>query len=650
MCRVEERVYIGADGNRSKFEDTYPCNKARNGRLCAKVNRRTTEYYPKKGTISRNDTPSPINPPTPVGTGTYIVQQRRPSSSGGRPSTRDGLKAIKPEIVIEFGSKNDKNKVSVSAKTYKRPTIVTSSVDDVAVESLASDASHTIRTGFPEAPIPPLVTPYAHTDSYGTTPTIHHGYHHRQTSSTSSFTGSSRTPSLYVTSDPDYDSPTTTRNTRLPPAIIHNPSTTNAPPSPSRPRIHGGNSSAPYNTALVTPHYLQESYPQEGLFPMDYQDFADRSGSSHASSSASIQSRRGKDHDQPRKKKSDDRRQLDEFNRSITEALAKEEKENIKQVRFELGRAESRTKERAETLLAEKEKQRARDREEARRRASQEREREREREREQKEKLKTSMANSSSKRPAAPRRASISMTQSQLDEQRRLLAADLGHMQGESRATEAREREENLLLLKQKQQDTSYYNPRTGPMPIEAPTLTRRDSQSRRNSVSAETRPPTIGRTNSNRRASIVQPNPPAINTHGTSNYPRPANPRSHAPPPVSFPSNFSTRPQSTRHPSFSTHENPFAAPPSRGSNSSIENPFAPAQPVASPPVTVHQDPWDARYMLDSLPAAKPAPNTQYSRTGAARPSARFPSHDVDYVTDSDEEVTTTHGHGRKRW
>src|SRR4051812_23716260 len=105
MCRIEERIYVRADGNRSKFEETFHCDKARGGRLCAKVNRRTTEYYPKNGTLTREDTPSPINPPTPNSPETYLVQQRRPSPTVPGPSPRDGQKIVKPEIIIEFGSK-----------------------------------------------------------------------------------------------------------------------------------------------------------------------------------------------------------------------------------------------------------------------------------------------------------------------------------------------------------------------------------------------------------------------------------------------------------------------------------------------------------------------------------------------------------------
>ena len=650
------------------FEDAYPCDKARHGRLCAKVKRRTTEYYPKKGTIARNDTPSPINPPTPTGTGTYLVQQRRPSSSSGRPSTSDKTKAIKPEIIIEFPSRNDKSKkypsISVSGKASKRISIGSGSIDDVAVESPGSDASHTIRTGYPEASLPPHPAAYGHADGYNTPPTISrgHGYHHRHTSSTSSYTGSSQPPSLYVTSDPDYDSPTKTRDARLPPAIHH--SSSGAPSSPSKPRGQTSISSGGYNITLVTPNdRTHDTHASESLYAADYHDFADRSASSHASSGASGKSRRPRDSEQPRKKKDEERRRQEQMDREDAETRAKDE--NVKQVRFELGRAESRAKERAETLLAEKEKQRAADREETRRRERQEREDEAARER-KKEKIKVPAGNSSSKRLSQSRRSSKTLTAAEAEEQRRLLAADLGQMQGESLLAEARDREERNALLRQQQQDPSYYNPRTGGMSGNGSGLVRRDSVTRRGSISATDARPTLTRANSTstRRTSIVQPNPPQINTQVQPGYTRTPSARTHAPPPVSFPSNFNTRPPSARRPSFSSQENPFAAPPTRGSGSSIDNPFVPAPQVLSPSVTVHQDPWDARTMRDALPNTRQTSDGRYTmeRRGAdvinsagthsaareaTRAMGRVAGFAHDYETDSDDDVTQ--GHARRR-
>jgi hypothetical protein len=643
MCRVEERVYIGADGNRSKFEDTYPCDKSRNGRLCSKVKKRTTEYYPKKGVLARNNTPSPINPPTPTGTGSYLVQQVRPTSSSGRPSTRDGQKATKParEIVIEFGPSKDRTKkypsFSVSTKPSKRLSYGASSVasNEGAIESPGSDS---VRTGFPEAPLPAQAIGYGHSDGFShITPTTSHGFHHRNTSST----GSSRTPSLYITSDPDYDSPTTARTSRIPSTVIHN---SRAPSSPSRPRIQTGGSSNNYSTHVVTPKtYAPDTHTPDGLYPLDYPEFADRSASSHASSGASGQSRRGKEQDYASRKKDDERRRQEELDHDVAEALAKEE--NVKQVRFELGRAESRAKERAENIIAEKDKQRAADREEARRMKEQERVDQAKRERKkEKERPKLPTIEPTTKRQTDKRRGS--MTQAQIEEQRRLLAADVAHMHGESQVAEAREREEKAALLRQQQQDPSYYNPRAGNTQLNDASIGRRNSISRRGSI-ASTAPPAglgLARSNSNRRPNITQPNPPAINTQVTQSYPRPPSARTHAPPPVSFPTNFNTRPPTARRPSYSAVENPFAAPPTRASGSSIDNPFAPASSVLSPSTTVPQDPWDARTLRDTLPTT-----TTSRATDGRHVTQRRRYETDDYAVDSSEDMET-HGYGRQRY
>jgi chemotaxis protein histidine kinase CheA len=643
MCRVEERVYINGEGHRSKFEDAFPCSHARKGRLCSNVKKNTTEYYPKKPIISRDDSPSPINPPTPTGTGSYLVEQRRPSSSGGRPSTRDGPR----QIIIEFGSNKTKK---YAGNSHKRSFLHGNSADDLAFESPGSDASHTIRTGYPDAPLSPQTAVFGHTDDYITNPGPSHGSHHRHTSSSSSYTGSSRTPSLYVTSDPDYESPPTTRSTKLRPAI-HYPSTSGAQSSPSKSRTRGGTSSANYKVTEVSPHgNSHEDYSPDSLAPHDYQDFADRSASSHASSGASSKSRKGKEPEQPRKGKDSERRRQEELAREAADA------ENVKQVRFELERPKARAQERAETLLAEKEKQRADEREEARRRKERERAPEPAKpQKKEKSYPPTSMV--STKRPSASRRGSVSMTQAQQDEQRRLLAAELDHMQGESRATEAREREERSAALMLQQQDTSYYNPRTGGLPSSAPAVAHRGS------VSSDARPTPLGRSNS-RRTSISQQKPPPINTQTSPDYVQPVtgSARARGPPPLSFPSNFNTRPTSARRPSFSSQDNPFAVP-ARLSGTSVENAFATLPPVISPPVTVHQDPYNTRNLREALPSRETADNrNSIQRRGedvikaagshsaarkATRAMGRAAGYEDDYATDDDQ---VTHGHPRRRY
>lgn len=681
MCRVEERIYIGADGHRSKFEESFPCDKSRGGRLCSKVKRRTSEYYPKNGTKVRDDTPSPINPPTPTGTGTYVTQERRPSATVARPSTRDG----KREIVIEFGGKKGKSSkypsVSVSTGTYKRSSMGGSSIgsNDVAIESPGSDASNTIRTGFPDAPLPPSAI-------YGSsvaTPTVAHG-HHRQTSSTSSFTGSSRTPSLYITSDPDYDSPVTYRTGRNNgPPIVHNPTIGAAPSSPSR---NQPGLSSSYRTTVVAPHGLapgfsQETHTPDGLFPLDYAEFADRSASSHASSGVPENTRRPKSSDERRKKKEADdlRKRQEELDRKFAEEIAKEE--NVKQVRFELGRAEARAQERADREQADKERARGEAREELRRQAQKEREKldreERDearrqtlkdlerRERDEQAKAKKEKSkpptNDFTRQPTRGRRNS--MTQAQVDEQRRLIAAETAHMQGERDIADAREREERLATARLQQEAPGYWDPRGGDRNLASNSSnnTVTTSLARRNSITSSAAPG-LARSNSKRRTSIIQPNPPSAIAPQTFSS-RPSARREG--PPVSFPANFNqeySRPQSARRNSISL-DNPFAAPPTRGpaplplgsvpprgSGSSVDNPFAPTS-VLSPTAPV--DPWDLRTVQDALPPTRDAESrynlkqrgeavisrsTPHSRAQqATRAMGRAAGYEDDYEDDSDE-------------
>jgi hypothetical protein len=93
MCRVEVKIYINADGHRSKFEEQFPCDKARKGFLCANAKQKTTEYWPKKRPATRDDGESP--PTSPTDTGPYIVEQRRHPSSA--------------TTIIEYGNKQRRN-------------------------------------------------------------------------------------------------------------------------------------------------------------------------------------------------------------------------------------------------------------------------------------------------------------------------------------------------------------------------------------------------------------------------------------------------------------------------------------------------------------------------------------------------------------
>jgi hypothetical protein len=249
------------------------------------------------------------------------------------------------------------------------------------------------------------------------------------------------------------------------------------------------------------------------------------------------------------------------------------------------------------------------------------------------------------------------MTRAERDEQQRLLAADLERMESEQRAAEIRDRAERAALLMQQQQDPAYYSTRTGGMSSTAPGLARRDSQSRRGSFSSEVRP-TLGRTNSHRRASIVQPNPPTINTQvAQGSYQRPPSARTHQGPPVSFPTNFNNttaRPPSARRPSFSSQDLPFA----RGSGANLENPFA---PVSSAPVTIVQDPWDARTSHDPTPSSRQSDGRYATQRrgedvigSAARQASRAMGRAAGmeysaFETSSEDEDVRTHAPVRRR-
>ncbi|KAF2109006.1 hypothetical protein BDV96DRAFT_247899 [Lophiotrema nucula] len=67
-------------------------------------------------------------------------------------STKDGKKVVEPKIIIEFGKKKEKSNAYPSSRSQKRSSLAGSiSVDDITVESPSSDASYTLRTGFPES-------------------------------------------------------------------------------------------------------------------------------------------------------------------------------------------------------------------------------------------------------------------------------------------------------------------------------------------------------------------------------------------------------------------------------------------------------------------------------------------------------------------
>jgi hypothetical protein len=591
MCRIEESVEFSPEGRPLTSSRIRLCDKARNKRPCRDATViPPPRYNPKRGSLSRDDTPSPVNPPTPTNTGTYLVQTRRPSGSGSRPSTRDGQRPINNEIIIQIGSKKDKGKkyprISVSSKPYDRSSIGSVGSHDVAVDSVGSDASYTYRTGFPEAPLPPPATFDQHT-SYLTTPTVPYGHNSRLTPSASS----SQTPSLYVASDVEYDPPSTQRSTRRSATVIHNPPAL----TPSSPQRQGGTLSGSYRTAKVAP---RETYTVDHPHPLDYDAFADHSNSSYDSSGVPQVARRVRGGEERQRQTKPGRHQEESERRAAEE---RDKAESDRHVHFELGRAESRAKERAERHIAEKDKDRALAREEARRAKEEERLRQEKKELEEKrshdrkkEKSSPPAVDYTKKRPSGTRRLSSSMTTAQLADQQRLIEAEKQQMRSERQIAEAREREEDLAARKIQQQEKQpgYWDPRGGDRSLS----TRRGSMTRHDSVASNMRPVGLTRTPSKRRTSVSQPNPPTLDTQVSPESYRPSSSRKRAPPPLSFPANFNqdyARPPSARRPSFG-QENPFAA-------SSMMSPSS-----------ASQDPWDLRNVESTLPSSRPLGDGRY--------------------------------------
>ncbi|ORX99150.1 hypothetical protein BCR34DRAFT_141189 [Clohesyomyces aquaticus] len=687
MCRIEERVYRRPDGTSELVEVPYRCQDSRHGKLCSNVT--TIEYVSQPPSVTRDDASSPAsyNPPTPTGTGTYLVQKRQPSGISRRPSTRDGTtRAIKPEIIISIGgSKKDKGKGYTSAHR-KRASLGASSIassNEVHIDSPGSDASYTVRTGFPEAPLAP-VNGFSQSPAYTTITTAPKG-HHRHTSSASSYTNSSRPPSF---AEPD--SPSTRRAPRYPPTIVHNPPTGAATGfTPSSPTVTRAPAPSSPSYRVVAPK--ESTQPgvissSDGLFPTDYAEFHDRSGSSNGSFTRAVEiTDRDADRARQRKLKSEAEKkkrqeeadeilarqlqereqkrssQEQEFQRSLQEQERKhtlyeeelkraaqqssQQEQEQKQVRFELGRADARAKERAENQYAENEKRRAEDREEARRKQREQREREeraakdakkekpKERNRLEEEKArrrkqqdeqdaKDAKARATEKRDPRPptrdppkrhstqsRRNSVSQEYQQR-EREKLLAETQAQMAREREAADQRDREERAELLRQQQETSqSYWSPRRDdryPVANENPGVGRRNSVSGRRSSISSNAPMGLGRTNS-KRVSIHQPAPPApINTSFQQTYAtRPQSSHFQQPPTPLFSPPMAGRPgPSARRPSYSGERPSYNG----------ENPFTPQPSMRHSPPMVSREPWDTRDMREALPReAAPAHHRQVS-------------------------------------
>lgn len=526
MCRIDERVYVRTDGHESVFQDTVMCERGRSrGKMCSDARTRRTTYP--------DPTSSPVasSPVTPA----YNTRTRRPSTSS-RPSTRDGpITSIGNEIHIEIGSKKGKGKsymptVSITTGKAKRSSTGSTS---------GSEPSHTVRTGFPDMSPPPLEP-----NRGGLRPRLRE---QRLPSSDESFSGSSRVPSLYRTSD-DYDTPslvtTTTGASSVNQPIIHNGPRRHVPSPIDSTRGHSSSPSSPYRTTEFKPSKVLDETPARAE--------RNRHDSSYAPEIL------GRDEDRQRRR--DEKRRQEALDRDLAASVMHDE--NQKHVRFE-----SRTK-----LQAGEQPKNSFAAHEARRQGKKDQEARASKEAEAKEaSSKRSTPSASSRRP---RRESVQLTAAQAAEQQHLVAAEAYQMQQERIKAEAIEREEGTqrivqhttrqnrqpISLQEQQQDLGYYDPRgerTTSQPSGQTPIIRRPSQSGQQR-------PELGRRSSTRE----------------SNAPRIREDRRQ--PPVAYYNSVPLQP------------NLPSARERRPSLSHATNPFAPPTPTT--------DPWDHRNVRDALP------------------------------------------------
>ncbi|KZM20590.1 uncharacterized protein EKO05_0010916 [Ascochyta rabiei] len=542
MCRIEEKIYVRTDGHQSMFQDITQCDEGRRrGKECSDSTIRRTKYH------DPTPSPAPSNPRIP--SGSYQTRTRQPSTSS-RPSTRDGPVTLKPEIIIEIGSKKGKGKgyptVSISTKDNHRSSTSSTS----AIDSPGSDASHKLRTGYADTPLP-LNSNYAHSSGLQA-----RSDHYRNPSSDESFTGSLRFPSHYRTSD-EYDTPSlataTTATSSGTRPVIHNGA--RHVPSPINTTCgQSGSPSSPYRTTVVTP---------QGV----YQETTERTERSHHAASSYAPEITGRDEDRQRRREEQRRRQ-EAKDREIAAKLIQEEN---KRFHFEPSRAQDRAEQRADKTFAGRADGRERLRQERQERDAQA----------AREAARRGKPSSKPSKPSAPsRRNSVRTTPAEAAMLQQLLDAEALQMRNERAKTDAIEKEEQRQQqlisqqqqqqqqsdLQQRQQDPEYYNPR-------GPRTTIPGSQGslpRRNSLSGQARPD-FGRSGSTRGAAV---NPP----------------RQDRRPPVSFPETFNARvdlnQSCERRPSLSQQDRPF-------------NPFT--QPAPPQPA----DPWESRNMRDALPDAR---------------------------------------------
>jgi hypothetical protein len=536
MCRIEEKVYTSKAGDIKTFEDTYLCERSSRGQPCSQLSRHRVGYHHQgMGFSDSASSLAPSSPITPSGSNTYIAEPRHTSGLNRRPSTREGKTAVNSEIIIHLGSR-DKRRPSISISTQKPRNTSSGSSNGYP----DSEASHTVRTGYQEESYLPPYSPAT---------TLNTPRHGRNPSASSVTTSNSGTLS-YVSSDYDFDSPHSRGESSRPKPMVHNPSPKAAT------RVLAGSPPSPYRTTTIAPN----SAATRGKSSLDSLQ-GERSGSSRSRSRQPTETDRAY-----RKRRKEESKYPDEGDDAAGETA--------RQVRF-MDREETRAQER--NMYVEKDPHRADHRKEKRKERGERSERDSRRER--------------TRQPTAePRRQSRSRRPSDAnaykdDERKRLLAAEKCQMEGEKLTAEAREREENIDNLLQRQQDPDYYSARSNPA-LAAPSLDR--------------------------------PSGAAYNVRSF----EPAAPRQHAPPPVAFYNGAHPGPR-PRRPSSSQAEHP--------------NPFS--RPM--PPPSTAPGAWDTQPLRDALPSAR-----YHDPYGASQPPPPPPHQQQQHQHQSDSHTRAQQASG----
>lgn len=560
---------MGTDGHRAVYPETYFCERGRHyQRACADAKVRTREY--RTGSSHPMSSPITSSPVTP--SGQYQTQTRRPSTSS-RPSTRDG-KILKPEIIIQIGSKKGKGKdyPTVSISTKDRSSTGSTSVVD-------SPGSDTVRTGYPETHVP-FHSDYGRGSGLSPRPD-----QYRNPSSDESLRGSGRAQFQFRTSD-EYDTPSLATST----------SATTATSSGTRPVIHHGQRHvpspidttrgqsnapcSPYRTTVITPRGIVD-------------EIAERP--THRNTTSYAPEITGRDEDRQRRR-DEQRRRQEATDQEVAANLMREE--NNKRVRFEKSRAQERAEQRAEKTFS----GRADGRERLRQQERQEQDARLAKETSAKEAAarkaavkepaagRTKASANPTKSSAPARRQSVRMTAAEAAKQKQLIDADALQMREERAKAEAMEREEQSqqvpqFPLQQLQQDPRYFDPRGGrsTMPNGPAPVPRRPSLS-------STQRPDLSRSGSMRGTGLPQAR------------------SDRRQPPLSFPANFNAQAD-------------LPQPRERRPSSSHGN----------------AGPWDTRNMRDALPSARgPQVGHNLPRQASHRLNQAF--YHGDYETDSGDE------------